>query len=111
MAPTELAEASKVRVIVRVRPFLPHEGSQKTPCVSVLLDQDCDSPQDVTVYLKDKETRSVLFSRDLFLFLSWVLIHCGFSFLFLFSAGKSATDWTRFLAKRTTMSVRSFTQK
>jgi hypothetical protein len=51
---------SKVRVIVRVRPFLPHEiagkfGDQK-PCVSVL-DQECDSMEEVAVYLKDKDTR------------------------------------------------------
>ncbi|XP_060957842.1 kinesin-like protein KIN-10B isoform X1 [Cannabis sativa] len=56
MASMKLAESSKVRVIVRVRPFLPHESPQQNPCVSVLLDQDCDSAQDVTVFLKDKET-------------------------------------------------------
>ncbi|KAG2685841.1 hypothetical protein I3760_10G144700 [Carya illinoinensis] len=50
---------SKVRVIVRVRPFLPHEiddkNGDRTPCVSVL-DQDSDSGEEVSVYLKDKET-------------------------------------------------------
>lgn len=50
---------SKVRVIVRVRPFLPHEifdkNGDRTPCVSVL-DQDSESGQDVAVYLKDKDT-------------------------------------------------------
>ncbi|KAB1224107.1 Kinesin-like protein KIF22-A [Morella rubra] len=52
---------SKVRVIVRVRPFLPHEifdkNGDRTPCVSVL-DQDSESGQDVAVYLKDKDTSS-----------------------------------------------------
>lgn len=49
---------SKVRVIVRVRPFLPHEisDSDRTPCVSVL-DQDSESGEEVAVYLKDKDTR------------------------------------------------------
>ncbi|XP_059463167.1 kinesin-like protein KIN-10B [Corylus avellana] len=50
---------SKVRVIVRVRPFLPHEISDKnndrTPCVSVL-DQDSEYGEEVAVYLKDKDT-------------------------------------------------------
>nr|WNH14552.1 KIN10B [Betula platyphylla] len=48
---------SKVRVIVRVRPFLPHEisDSDRTPCVSVL-DQDSESGEEVAVYLKDKDT-------------------------------------------------------
>lgn len=52
---------SKVRVIVRVRPFLPHEITVKnedlTPTVSVL-EQECQSADEVVVYLKDKETRS-----------------------------------------------------
>lgn len=52
---------SKVRVIVRVRPFLPHEiaaakDGNPISCASVL-DQDCDSGQEVVVYLKDQETR------------------------------------------------------
>ncbi|KAL1359644.1 kinesin-like protein KIN-10B [Arachis hypogaea] len=51
---------SKVRVIVRVRPFLPQEISSKNgdpvPCVSVL-DQDFESAEDeVAVYLKDPQT-------------------------------------------------------
>ncbi|KAL5549960.1 hypothetical protein UlMin_000136 [Ulmus minor] len=50
---------SKVRVIVRVRPFLQHEISTENeeprPCVSVL-DQECENGEDVAVYLKDKET-------------------------------------------------------
>ena len=52
---------SKVRVIVRVRPFLFHEISGKNddpkPCISVL-DQECEpSGEEVAVYLKDKDTR------------------------------------------------------
>jgi kinesin family protein 22 len=51
---------SKVRVVVRVRPFLPHEISGKnsdlTPWVSVL-DQDSEYREEVAVYLKDKDTR------------------------------------------------------
>ncbi|XP_065636086.1 kinesin-like protein KIN-10B isoform X2 [Quercus suber] len=51
---------SKVRVIVRVRPFLFHEISGKNddpkPCISVL-DQECESScEEVAVYLKDKDT-------------------------------------------------------
>ncbi|CAB4284503.1 unnamed protein product [Prunus armeniaca] len=52
--------SSKVRVIVRVRPFLPHEiaanNGDQTPCVSVI-EQDCESStEEVVVYLKDKES-------------------------------------------------------
>ncbi|AES79306.2 putative plus-end-directed kinesin ATPase [Medicago truncatula] len=50
---------SKVRVIVRVRPFLPHETSRNcddpVSCIS-LLDQDFQSQNDVAVYLKDPFT-------------------------------------------------------
>lgn len=63
---------SKVRVIVRVRPFLPHEiavkNEDQTPCVSVL-EEECQSADEVAVYLKDKETRSGIF---------WVFIFCFF---------------------------------
>ncbi|XP_075638465.1 kinesin-like protein KIN-10B isoform X2 [Castanea sativa] len=52
---------SKVRVIVRVRPFLFHEISGKNddpkPCISVLDQEICESSsEEVAVYLKDKET-------------------------------------------------------
>jgi kinesin family protein 22 len=53
---------SKVRVIVRVRPFLPHEisgkNSDRTPWVAVL-DQDSEHREleEVAVYLKDNDTR------------------------------------------------------
>ena len=52
---------SKVRVIVRVRPFLPHEiaaakNGNPISCVSVL-DQDCESGEEVVVHLNDQETR------------------------------------------------------
>ena len=51
---------SKVRVIVRVRPFLSHEitrnGDDPVSCIS-LLDQDFQFQNDVAVYLKDPFTR------------------------------------------------------
>ncbi|XP_057470492.1 kinesin-like protein KIN-10C [Actinidia eriantha] len=61
---------SKVRVILRVRPFLPHEiaarNGNSTPCVSVL-DSKFDSSPDVTVQLKDQETcRSECYKLDSF---------------------------------------------
>ncbi|KAF3449192.1 hypothetical protein FNV43_RR09920 [Rhamnella rubrinervis] len=61
---------SKVRVIVRVRPFLPHEitvqDEDLTPSVS-LLQQECQSADEVVVYLKDKETsRSECYRLDSF---------------------------------------------
>ena len=51
---------SKVRVIVRVRPFLPHEiaaakNGNPTSCTSIL-DQDCESGEEVVVHLNDQET-------------------------------------------------------
>ncbi|XP_054791731.1 kinesin-like protein KIN-10B [Prosopis cineraria] len=50
---------SKVRVIIRVRPFLPHEISARngnsSSCIS-FLDHDSESPEEITVYLKDPET-------------------------------------------------------
>ncbi|XP_050381934.1 kinesin-like protein KIN-10B isoform X2 [Argentina anserina] len=51
---------SKVRVIVRVRPFLPHEiaalDGDQTPCASVLELESQPSTDDVVVHLKDKDT-------------------------------------------------------
>ncbi|KAL6133235.1 hypothetical protein ACLB2K_065472 [Fragaria x ananassa] len=51
---------SKVRVIVRVRPFLPHEiaalNGDPTPCASVLELESQTYTEDVVVHLKDKET-------------------------------------------------------
>lgn len=48
---------SKVRVIVRVRPFLGHDNGDPVSCIS-LLDQDFESQhQEVAVYLKDPQTR------------------------------------------------------
>lgn len=56
----ESSVVAKVRVIVRVRPFLPRESNSidgKTiSCVSVL-NSECQSSDDVTVHLKDHETR------------------------------------------------------
>ncbi|KAF3452951.1 hypothetical protein FNV43_RR03384 [Rhamnella rubrinervis] len=50
----------KVKVIVRVRPFLPHEITVKdedqTPFISAL-QQERQSADEVSVYLQDKETR------------------------------------------------------
>ncbi|EXC30985.1 Kinesin-like protein KIF22 [Morus notabilis] len=57
---------SKVRVIVRVRPFLPHEATsgEQMPCVSVL---DQEEEEEVAVYLKDKETsRNECYQLDSF---------------------------------------------
>ena len=55
--------SSMVRVIVRVRPFLPHEtnGINPTPCVSLLNNSHFDPNQEeeVTVHLKDQGTRCV----------------------------------------------------
>ncbi|KAK7339640.1 hypothetical protein VNO77_20318 [Canavalia gladiata] len=62
---------SKVRVIVRVRPFLAHEISAKNTdpvsCISVL-HQDFQSPHDeVAVYLKDPQTsRNECYQLDSF---------------------------------------------
>ncbi|KAG5550217.1 hypothetical protein RHGRI_015247 [Rhododendron griersonianum] len=61
---------SKVRVIIRVRPFLPHETASRngnsTPCVSVL-GSELDSTQEVTVHLKDPETsRNECYNLDSF---------------------------------------------
>ncbi|KAM5560122.1 kinesin-like protein KIN-10B [Rosa sericea] len=51
---------SKVRVIVRVRPFLPHEISalngDQTPCASILEQESQSSTEEVIVHLKDKES-------------------------------------------------------
>ncbi|XP_045792897.1 kinesin-like protein KIN-10B isoform X1 [Trifolium pratense] len=62
---------SKVRVIVRVRPFLPHEitprnGGDPVSCIS-LLDQDFQSRDEVAVYLKDPHTsRNECYQLDSF---------------------------------------------
>ncbi|KAI4354488.1 hypothetical protein L6164_003343 [Bauhinia variegata] len=57
--PSNPSSISKVRVVVRVRPFLPQEISARNgnpvPCISIL-DQDLESPEEVAVYLKDTET-------------------------------------------------------
>uniref|UniRef100_A0A803N7L9 Kinesin-like protein n=1 Tax=Chenopodium quinoa TaxID=63459 RepID=A0A803N7L9_CHEQI len=54
-------EVSKVRVIVRVRPFLSHEiasnNEVSVPCVSTLTDNGgLDSNHEVSIQLKDQET-------------------------------------------------------
>jgi kinesin family protein 22 len=62
--PMDPSCTSKVRVIVRVRPFLSHEIPAKngnpSSCISVL-DPDPDSRDEVTVHLQDPDTRSVPF--------------------------------------------------
>ncbi|KAG5022523.1 hypothetical protein JHK82_018432 [Glycine max] len=68
--PNALISVSKVRVIVRVRPFLAHETSARNgdvSCISVL-DQDSESPQDeIAVYLKDPLTsRNECYQLDSF---------------------------------------------
>ncbi|CAJ1799007.1 unnamed protein product [Sphenostylis stenocarpa] len=66
-----LISVSKVRVIVRVRPFLEHETSAKNgepvSCISVL-DQDFEFPrEEVAVYLKDPQTsRNECYQLDSF---------------------------------------------
>ncbi|KAK6942949.1 Kinesin motor domain [Dillenia turbinata] len=61
---------SKVRVVVRVRPFLSHEIDAKrghpVSCVSVL-DPEIESKDEVTVHLKDQETsRNECYKLDSF---------------------------------------------
>ncbi|XP_071908113.1 kinesin-like protein KIN-10B isoform X1 [Coffea arabica] len=61
---------SKVRVVIRVRPFLPREISEKNgdaeSCISVF-DSELKSCDEVTVHLKDQETsRNECFKLDAF---------------------------------------------
>ncbi|XP_037492430.1 kinesin-like protein KIN-10B [Jatropha curcas] len=61
---------SKVRVIARVRPFLPQEitakNSNPSSCISVI-HRDCESRDEVTVRLKDPDTsRSECYQLDSF---------------------------------------------
>lgn len=102
---------SKVRVIVRVRPFLAHETSTRNgdpvSCISVL-DRDSEFPQqEVAVYLKDPDTRFPKVCTFGF-FCRWNLVlmmrvsNC-FSFLSFTLAGMSATSWTLSLGKKMTM--------
>lgn len=62
LSSAEQFSVSKVRVVVRVRPFLPHEIASRSgvpiSCVSVL-DRGLGSADDVSVYLKDQLTRLV----------------------------------------------------
>ncbi|CAA3011211.1 kinesin KIF22 [Olea europaea subsp. europaea] len=62
---------SKVRVIIRVRPFLPHEFSSKNSnpisCISLLNSESVPSGDEVTVHLKDPETsRNECYKLDAF---------------------------------------------
>ncbi|KAK4801048.1 hypothetical protein SAY86_021535 [Trapa natans] len=67
---SEQFSVSKVRVVVRVRPFLPQEISSRSgdpvSCVSVL-DREFGSSEEVSVYLKDQLTsRSECYKLDSF---------------------------------------------
>ena len=106
---------SKVRVIIRVRPFLQHEISTENeetkPCVSVL-DQECENGEDVAVYLKDKETRWANFG-----IFSWIIESKFYGFLigdcwFSFSnaAETSVIGSIRSLDKMITTSTKSSTK-
>ena len=59
---------AQVRVIVRLRPFLPHEISSRNghpiSCVS-LQESEASPSNEVTVLLKDQATRLNLWIRDL----------------------------------------------
>ncbi|XP_058761139.1 kinesin-like protein KIN-10B isoform X2 [Vicia villosa] len=61
---------SNVRVIVRVRPFLPQEftsNNNRVSCISLLDHQDSQSQDEVAVYLKDPYTsRSECYQLDSF---------------------------------------------
>ncbi|KAJ4842674.1 hypothetical protein Tsubulata_014893 [Turnera subulata] len=62
---------SKVRVIIRARPFLPHEiaatKATPTPCASVLTPDAVSSDGEVTVHLKDPDTsRNECYQLDSF---------------------------------------------
>lgn len=66
----ESAMATKVRVIVRVRPFLPREinsiDGKPISCVPVL-NSECETSEDVSVHLKDHETsRNECYKLDAF---------------------------------------------
>lgn len=47
--------SNKVRVVLRVRPFLPREISDVQPCVSSVIDDggDRDDASEVAVHIKD----------------------------------------------------------
>ncbi|KAJ8899914.1 hypothetical protein K2173_019618 [Erythroxylum novogranatense] len=70
-APGKLRESiNKIRVVIRIRPFLPQEISANDvfpiSCVSVL-ERDCDSRDEVTVLLKDPDTsRNECYELDSF---------------------------------------------
>ncbi|KAL5991942.1 hypothetical protein ACLOJK_012854 [Asimina triloba] len=68
--PNQTNSESKVRVVLRIRPFLDSEiaalAGNRTPCVSVL-DGECGSSQEVTVHIKDQESsRNECYKLDSF---------------------------------------------
>lgn len=103
--PNSTSTSSKVRVIVRARPFLSQEIAAKNGnsicCISVLDRDSLSCNEEVAVYLKDPDTMSVLLQ---FLF----LISCSnldfnydfFSPFFAVLVEASAISWIRSLAKR-----------
>ena len=54
---TTTSMISKVKVIVRVRPFLAHEIKHRFPLLSCASFYDSNQDQEVTVHLKDPDTR------------------------------------------------------
>ncbi|KAM0941343.1 putative plus-end-directed kinesin ATPase [Dioscorea sansibarensis] len=71
MAKSQHSVASQVRVVLRVRPFLPCEIQSKeksvVPCVSVLDSENGTGEEDVTVHLKDQWTsRKECYKLDAF---------------------------------------------
>lgn len=95
---------SKVRVIVRVRPFLPHQfpndnhinNISPIPCASLI---DANSEEEVTVHLKDQATRwSIHYPQTN----SYLSIY-PFIYLYFTAVVMSATSWIRSTDKMITM--------
>lgn len=100
---------SNVRVIVRVRPFLPHEftpNSNRVSCIS-LLDQDSQSQDEVAVYLKDPYTRFQKSSFSPFIVIGRSIDFGFYDFFVLFCCfvlvATSVTNWTLSMIKKTMM--------
>lgn len=114
---------SKVRVVVRVRPFLPKEIASRNgdpvSCVSVL-DRELGSTEEVSVYLKDQLTRLAtnsfawLVSRQRFLrmfFLCLLIFTRFFPILCFCAVETSATNWMRSTGRKTVIWGWSSTEK
>lgn len=101
---TSTSMISKVKVIVRVRPFLVHEIKgycPLLPCASLF---DSTQEQEVTVILKDPDTRylkiSILF---LFLLICFSVCVCVCVIFLNVVVEMSVSSWTLFTIKKTTM--------